>query len=232
MTEAAEAPRFGPILAFWMTLVVVLNGALWLSGFRSTTLSIAVEQGAARAESQGIGEVSDDLIRKTIHTQHASLPFWTTLALLTDFLGEPIAIAARALAVATIFAALAALSGRPIHYELALAETAAAQGLWVLGLAVRVGLMIALRRSDIETSFALAFPPGPYSATLWLALRQTDIFALIGWAAMAIGGWRRGQMNLVNAITVCGLLALGEAALRVTLGLVIGSGMRLAILPR
>jgi hypothetical protein len=214
-----------------MGLVTVLNGVLWLAGFRASALVEAVERGAAHVEARGIGEVSDDLIRRAIQTQHETLPFWTTLAGLGDFLAEPLALGARALAAATAFAAVAALVGRPVRYELGLAECALAQGIWVLGLAVRVGLMVALRRGDIETSAALLLPAGTYPAAACLVLRQLDAFALLGWAALARGGWRRGQVNLAVAVALCAGLAPGEAALRVACGLVIGSATRLEIVP-
>ena len=73
-----------------------------------------MEKGAARVESLGIGEIGDDLIRKSIRTQRDTLPFWTVLAMLGDFLVEPVSLAVRALAVATAFGALAALTGRSV----------------------------------------------------------------------------------------------------------------------
>jgi hypothetical protein len=228
---ASAGSRFGPILALWAALVLGLHGAIWLAGFRPGALAEGVEWGAARVESRGIGEVSDDLIRRAIQTQHDTLSFWTTLAWLGDFLVEPLALAARALATATLFAAVAALVGRPVRYELALHECSTAQGVWVLGLAVQVVLMITLRRGDIETSPALLLAPGVYPAAAWLVLRQFDLFAVLGWAILARGGWRRGQVNLASAVAICLVLWLGEAALRVPLGWVIGAGTRLEFVP-
>jgi hypothetical protein len=228
---ASAGSRFGPILALWTALVLGLHGAIWLAGFRTGALAEGVERGASRVESRGIGEVSDDLIRRAIQTQHDTLSFWTTLAWLGDFLVEPLALPARALATATLFAAVAALVGRPVRYELALHECSTAQGVWVLGLAVQVVLMITLRRGDIETSPALLLPPGVYPAAAWLVLRQFDLFAVLGWAILARGGWRRGQVNLASAVAICLVLWLGEAALRVPLGWVIGAGTRLELVP-
>src|SRR3954466_1908471 len=81
-----EGSRSGWILAFWGAWVLVLNGVVWFAGFRGVCLAEAVERGAARVEARGIGEVSDDLIRRAIQTQHDTLPFWKTLAWLGDFL--------------------------------------------------------------------------------------------------------------------------------------------------
>ena len=228
---ASDRPRFALTLALWGALVLGLNGVTWLTGFRTDTLAEGVEQGAARVESSGIGEVSDDLIRRAIQTQHDTLSFWTTLAWLGDFLVEPLALAARALAAATLFASVAALVGRPVRYELALNECATAQGFWVLGLAVQVALMIALRRGDIETSPILLLPQGVYPAPAILALRQLDLFAVLGWSVLARGGWRRGQVNLTVAVLICVMLWLVEAVVRIAFGLVLGSGARLVIAP-
>jgi hypothetical protein len=229
--DAGVSPRFGPMLALWMALILALNGVLWVAGFRTSGLVEAVEWGAAQVETRGIGEVSDDLIRRAIQTQHDTLPFWTTLARLADFLAEPLALAVRAVAAATAFAAVAALAGRPIRFEEGLAACAREQGFWVLGLAVQVGLMVALRRADVETSPALFLPPGTYPAGAWLALRQLDAFALLGWSALARGAWRRGQVGPAGAIVLCAGLALGEAAVRVASALMIGSATRLEIVP-
>lgn len=229
--ELDPAPRFGPNLRLWMASIVALQGVLWASGLRPTALAVAVEQGAARIETRGIGEVGDDVIRQAIRQQRDTRPFWTTLALLGDFGAETLAPALRAIGAAVVFSSLAALLGRPVRFGHALAECSAAQGFWVLGLAVRVVLMVALRRADVETSLVLALPPGAYPASAWVALRQADAFALLGWAALARGGWRRGQVNLATALVVCALLALGEAAMRIAWTLVVEAGMRLTLLP-
>jgi len=230
-TAGAEGAGFGSVLLLWMGLTVLILAVLWITGFATSNLAGAVEQGAARVESFGVGEVGDDVISKAVRAQHDTLPFWTVVTLLGHFLGEPVALAVRALAVATAFSSLAALRGRPIGYDRALAECSAAQGFWVLGLAVQAALMMALRRSDVETSAALFLSPGTYPAWLGLALRQADAFALIGWIALARGGLRRGQVNIAWALGVClGFWAL-EASLRVGLAAVLGAAMRLSVLP-
>jgi hypothetical protein len=228
--EAATA-RPGTRLAAWMALIVCLEAVPWLTGTKPRALAAAVERGAAVAEARAVGEVSDDQIRKTVQKQHETLPFWTTLARIDDFLSEPLAPAVRATMVATLLGALAALVGRPVGHGPAQAACIEAQGLWVLGLATRTVLAVALGRPEIETSLALAMPPGSHPAALWMILREADAFAMLGWSVMAWGGWRRGQANLLVAATTCALLALGEATVRVWCALVFGAGIRLTLLP-
>jgi hypothetical protein len=232
-TSAAteKAPSFGPMLLVWVALTLAIHGVLWVTGFPPSGLAAAVEQGAAKSEELRASEVGDDLIRKAVRTQHETLPFWTVLALLGDFLGEPLALALRALAVATAFSATAALVGRPIGYDRALAACAAAQGFWVLGLAVHAALMLALRRTDVETSALLALAPGSYSAAVALWLRQFDVFSLLGWTTLARGGVNRGQVSLPAAIVLCGGFWLAESVVRVSLGLLTGAAMRLTVMP-
>ncbi|MFO0910813.1 MAG: hypothetical protein U0794_21150 [Isosphaeraceae bacterium] len=226
-----EEPRFGALLSLWMGLTVVILAVLWITGFTSTRLITAVEQGAARAEWRFVGEVGDDLIRKAVRTQHDTITFWTVLAFLGQFLGEPLLLAVRALAVATTFSAVAALMGRPIGYDRALAACVAAQGIWVLGAAVRAALMIGLRQVDVETSATLLLPAGTYPAWMYLIIAQADLFALIGWSVMAWGGIKRGQVGPVGALLIClGCWTL-EAALRVGVGTVVGAAMRLSLMP-
>src|SRR5262249_49759342 len=112
--SAAAAPRAGRLLVAWAGLIAALQAVVWVTGVRPLALSQAVDLGVARAESRSIGEVSDSVIRKAIHTQRATLTFWTALALTADFAIEPLAPAVRATAVATLLSALAALVGRPI----------------------------------------------------------------------------------------------------------------------
>ena len=157
--------------------------------------------------------MGDDLVRKAVRLQQATRPFWTTLALIGDFVVAPWPRALRSLAAAALLGSLAALVGRPPGFAAALAENAEAQGFWVSGLAVRVALAIALRRTEADTSLALVLPPGSYPAAAWAALRQLDAFALLGWAALARSAWRRGQANLATAVLVC----LGLVARRVDL---------------
>ncbi len=214
-----------------MLLTTGLYAVLWVTGFRQRELGLAVEQGAAKAEWRGIGELGEDLIRKAIHTQRETLPFWKALAGIGDFLVEPLLLGLRAATVAVVFAALAALWGRPVRFDAAMAECMALQGIWVSGLAVQVVLMVVLRRPEVETSAVLLLGPGSYSALVWVALKHMDLFAAAGWLAMAWRGWRRGQVGLVAAVLVCLVLALGEIGARIASALVIGGSMRLSLLP-
>ena len=229
--ERSERPCILGWLALWILLTVTLEGLFWHSGAKAVALSEAVEQGAAQIERRAFGEVSEDQLRKAIRTQKATLHFWTTLALVGDFLVEPLSIAARPLAVATLLSTLAALIGRRVQFSAALGACVTVQGLWVLGLAVRVVLTLVLGLDEAETSLALALPAGTRSALTLLSARQVDAFALWGWVAMALGGWRRGQANLAIASLICTLVALGEASLRINVGLMVGAGMRLTLLP-
>src|SRR5262245_59475088 len=92
-SHAPKAPRSLTRLTVWMALTVGLQRVLWSSCLKGRALSEAVEQGAARVESRAIGEVSEDQVRKAIRTQNATLPFWTALALIGDFLIEPLSLA-------------------------------------------------------------------------------------------------------------------------------------------
>ena len=230
-TPGHGPPRSGPVLVLWVALTVIVQGGLWLAGFRTSALSGAVDQGAARVEALGLGVVGDDLIRKAIRTQHDTLPFWTVLAFLGDFLAEPAALATRALAAATAYSALAALRGRAVGFDRALAGCAAAQGFWVLGLAVRAGLMAALRRGGVETSAALLLPAGVHPAWVYLMLRQLDAFTLAGWGVVAAEARRRGQVDWPGAVAVAAALGAFEAAVRVAVGLGMGAAMRLSVMP-
>ena len=229
--SSAGVLRAGPTLLVLMSVVVALNAWTWLSGMKGYALAVAVEEGTARAETAGIGELGDDVVRKAIRTQEKTTLFWGVLSALGDFLGEPAALALRALAVAVVFSSLAALTGRPVGFHEAFAECAAAQSFWVLDLALRSALMVALRRPDVETSATLLLPTGAYGAPLWAALSQISPFAAIGWLVMALGGRRRGQVNLATAFLVCGALWFGEAAVRIAFTLTLGAGMRLSLMP-
>ena len=231
MSNATVEGRSGPILALWMGAILAFQALSWASGARTAALAEAVERGAARAERAKIAEVGDDLVRKAVRLQQATLPFWTTLTLIGDFAIAPLSPALRSLAAAALLSSLAALVGRPPGFGAAMVGNAKAQGYWVLGLAVRVGLETAMRRTTADTSLALALPPGAYPAALWVALRQLDAFALLGWAAMARGSWRRGQANLATACLACLALWLAESTFCALGTLATGAGMRLALLP-
>ncbi len=231
-SKVREPVKLGTILAIWVSLTLALHAMVWITGFEPKSLADAVDQGAARAEISRVGEVSDDVIRKAIRLQRDTLPFWQTISRLGDFGVEPAILLLRTISVATLFAAIAALTGRPIGFMAGLRASAIVQGVWVLGLAVKVGLTIVLRRPDVETSLALLLPSGRYPAVLVLLLRQADPFVFYGWLALAWGGWRRHQVNLATALIIVLSMALGETMTRVGCGLIAGAGMRLSIMPR
>jgi len=70
------------------------------------------------------------------------------------------------------------------------------QGVWVLGLAVQVILLLVLRK-PIDTSVVLLLPPRTYSASTWVMLQQVDCFAMIGWLGLAWSACVRRQANLL-----------------------------------
>ena len=98
-------------------------------------------------EQRSVGEDSEDVVRKSIQLQRDSLRFWTDVALVGDFLIAPSWIALRAFLVAVALSAVAAISGRPVRFPAAMRDCVAWQGVWVLGLAVQVVLMLVLQRS-------------------------------------------------------------------------------------
>lgn len=225
-------PRSFPrAVAPWMALWVAIQGVVWWLGFPAARLERGVEQGAARVEARTVGEVDDDVVREAISAQRQTFRFWRALALVGDFVVGPAGLVVRALAAAVAFAGLAALWGRPIGFDRGLAAAAGAQGYWVLGLAVRAGLMIGLRRAEVETSPTLLLPAGTYPAAVWLALGRLEVFGLIGWLALARGAWSRGQAPLAATLGVALVLWGIEGALNLAAGLVLGAGMRLTLVP-
>lgn len=230
-TAGDDHLRAGPILASWVILTLLLQAALWVSGARRTGLSEAVEVGAAKAETRSIGEASDDVVRKAIALQHDTTAFWTVILLFGDFVVEPLSLPIRAGLVAVLFAGVVMLKGRPVEFSRGMASCAWAQGFWVLGLAVRAGLTIGLQRADIETSPTLLLSPGTHPGAVWVALRQLDVFPLLGWIAMARCGIVRMRVGTLVALAICFVLFAFEAIFRVQFSLVIEAGMRLSLLP-
>ncbi len=228
-----ETPRrSAPILAIWVALLVAIHAADWLVGARPAALARAVEQGEAKVEAQTLGaDLSADAARKMIQLQRDTRPFWTTLALLGDFGVDPLALVLRPLLVATLFAAWAALAGRPSGFAPALHESAVLQGLWLVGPALTLALTLAGGSGGADTSLGLFLPPGPHSAWIWTALHQADLCALWGWLALAWTGWRRGQVSLTLALATVLPLLVVEVAGRGAAAAIIGAGMRLTIVP-
>lgn len=226
-----ESPVIGRWLVLWMGLIVLIHGATWLTGHRGHALAGAIEQGAARVESRTLGEVPDAAIRNSIDLQQDSLSFWLAMTALGDFVFDPLALAARAVLVAVLLASAAALSGRTVGFEAGMTACAKGQWPWVLGLAVQVALMLAIGRDQIETSATLLLPPGEHPAVTWVLLKQLDVFVLLGWALLALAGWRRGQTNLLASSLICVILAICEMATRASWILLLGAGMRLTLLP-
>lgn len=221
----------GSTFAAIMAAILVLQATAWASGLRGRTLAEAVEQGAARVEDQSVGEVAEADIRRAIDGQRSSLPFWAVLAAVGDFVVEPLAPALRALLAASGFAAIAALSGRPVRYAEALAGAARAQWFWVIGLGVRVVLMLSLDRPEVETSVVLWLPAGSYPAAFWIAARQIDLFAILGWIAVGWSGWRLGLVGPATAVGACLLLWGIESSLRIGSATLCGAAIRATLMP-
>ncbi|WP_165228736.1 hypothetical protein [Aquisphaera insulae] len=230
--RVVKAGGFGRVLLAWIGIFIVLQSLRWGGGIPAAELAAGIEEGASRVESRIRGEVSEELIRKAIRDQRDARSFWSVIGALGDFLVEPAALAFRAVLVATLFTGIAALAGRTPGYDRALFESSMAQGFWVLGLAVRLGLAAALGRgdADVETSAVLFLPPGAHPAWLWLALRQVELFALAGWTVMACQAARRGDSPAWLASALCLSLALLEALIRLSVALVMGGAIRLSLL--
>ncbi len=227
----SNTPHWGWMLATWIALTIVLRGVYWTSGVPDHQLAQAIEHGAGRVERQSESEENVDVIRKAIELQRGSLVFWTVLALLGDFILDPLWLGLRVLAVTVALNAVAAMTGRPVRFPAMMAEAVAWQSVWVFGLACRVAWVFVLQRGDIDTSLTLLLPARVYGAREWVLLQRVDLFALIGWLGLAWGGVRRGQANLPVSLLVCGLLAVFEALLYAAGALFLNLGMRVALFP-
>ncbi len=224
---SSDNPSWGWLLALWLALEVVLHGVIWTTGVVDHDLTQAVEAGAGQVERRKLHEESDDVVRKSIQTQRDTLPFWTVIMALRDFLVAPLLLVWRVFAVAVTFSALAALSGRPVRFPATVAECVAWQGVWVLGLAVEVVLMLVWQRPHVETSVLMFFPQHTFTARQWVAWQQVDCFAIVGWLGMAWGARRRGQANWLVALIVCLVLAATEAYICYGTSLIVNLGMRM-----
>jgi hypothetical protein len=235
MTESEPdrtASSAGPTLAAIMTAILAIQAIGWASGLRGRTLAEAVERGAARVEERSVGEVAEADVRRAIDNQRSSLQFWAVLAAVADLVVEPLAPVLRALLASSGFAAIAALSGRPARYAEALAGAARAQWFWVIGLGVQVSLMISMDRPEVETSLVLWLPAGSYPAASWIAARQIDLFALLGWIAVGRSGWRLGLVGPATAGGACLLLWAIESSFRIGTATLCGAAIRATMMPR
>jgi len=230
--EGQESSVSGGLLLLWLTLMLLLQGAIWTTGVPDYRLVQAVEQGAAEVERRQADEENEDVVRKAIELQRRTLPFWSVVVALRDFLIAPLMLGLRPLSVAVALSALAAATGRPVGFAPTLSACIAWQGLWVLGVAVRFGLMVLLQRSYVSTSILLFLPQETYTAVRWAFIEQLDCFAFVGWCGMAWGAWQRRQANLVSAILVVGLMALLDAAIRAGGGLLLNLSMRMTLIPQ
>lgn len=228
-----QAGRPGAALTLWVTLLVATHALAWLLGGRAPALARAIEQGEARVEVQAsASDLSPDGVRKLIQLQRDTRPFWLTLALLGDFALDPAALIVRPLLVATLLAAWAALAGRPSGFDAAVLASSRLQGLWVLGPALALVLTLARPGSTPgDTSLALFLPAGPHSAWLWATLQGLDVFALIGWLALAGSAAARRQVSLPTALVSILPLLIVEVAVRAAGAALLGAGMRLTIVP-
>jgi hypothetical protein len=216
----------------WIALLLAIQAGSWSSGFRPAVIASAIDEGSARVETQSLGEVEDEVVRKAIQTQRATLAFWSTLVGLGDFLVDPLFLVIRASLVSVAFASLAALRGKPIQLGRTLDESARLQGFWVLGPAVQLALMVLLRRTQVETSAVLLLAPGEHPGWLWAVLSQFEAFVLLGWVGLVAAAVGRGQARVVGAVLVALSLWTLELAIRVGGSLVVEAGMRVAILPQ
>ncbi|MDX2038901.1 MAG: hypothetical protein SFX72_19805 [Isosphaeraceae bacterium] len=228
--EASQSPATGWILV-WACLLLSTTALPWLSGVTELGLNTAVEAGQARIETKTRGEVGDDAIRKAIHLQRSTLPFWRTLSALGDFVVDPAMIAIRALVTATLFSAFAAVSARPIEFAAAFRDCARLQYYWVLGPLLRILLIGLLHREQVGLSPSIFLSPGRHPAGLVVFLDCFDFFVIAGWIHLAFAGWSRRQANLVVSSSICVTLAIVEASVRSGWVLMIGAGMRLCLMP-
>ncbi len=227
-----ESPSWGWLLTVWVVLAVSLEGLIWATGVPHYQLAEAVERGASQVEHSMVGEDSTDVVRKAIRLQQDSLSFWTVVAMVGDFVVKPLSLVLRAVLVAVAFGAVAAVSGRRVRYAIVLADCVRWQGVWVLGLAVQLVIMLALSRSSVETSVLLLMPPETYPATVWAMLRQLDLFAIVGWLGMAYSGWHRQQTNWVVALLTCASLAVVEGVFWAAGSLLVNLGARMTLMPQ
>lgn len=222
------APPFAGRLIAVMVVISLANLALWCFGLRQAELLRAIEAGAAVVEENAKADMEEDQIRESIRLQRQSFKFWSTLAVIGDFVFAPLIPVLRTLAASVLFAAAAALFGRPTGYGVALAENATWQVFWAASAALQTLLKITVS-PEAENSWILLLPAAEYPARLTLALTLLNPLVVCGWIAIGWSAWRRQQANVFLATIAIVLLASLETGILSTALLWLGALMRLTI---
>ncbi len=227
IVDQTAPPYFGR-LAMSMILIGAANLSLWCNGIRQQDLRDAIEIGAASIDDNAKGDVEEDQIRESIRLQRQSEEFWSTLAILGDFIIEPIYPALRALIVTVAFASVAAVFGRPVGYGVALADNMSWQIFWAAGIGLECAMRILIS-PDAENSLAVFMPAKEYPAATALALAILNPFAICGWLAIGWTTWKRKQANWFLVILLILMIAGMEVGIRSRVLAMMGALMRLAI---
>lgn len=231
-TSAAAVARPGISQSAWLMVVSTLIwvtqvSACWATGYRDYCLNLAIEQGVVEIENRERLNHDPSVAAARRESQRQTLPFWKFLQEIGDFLLEPAALWLRFWVIPLAVSAACLLAGRSVE-----AESLRPSVAWCLLAALpRPGfeLLSGLFHLPnlVPAGLNLLVPQGvALPASVFVAMAGADLFWITSVLLMTVAFWRRQNMARGPMIASLVGVFLMEWAMRVTLGVVVGAGMR------
>lgn len=233
LSHGASAKARSPVSqSAWLmvlaTLVWVAQvSACWATGYRDYCLNMAIEQGVVEIENRERLNHDTAAAAAKRESQRQTQPFWRFLQEIGDFLLEPATLWFRFWVIPLAVSAACLLAGRSVE-----AESLRPSVAWCLLAALpRPGFELAsglFHLPDIvPAGLNLLVPKGlVLPAGVYVALASADIFWVVSTVLMLVALWRRPNVARGPMVAAVAGVFLMEWVLRLSLGIVVGAGMR------
>lgn len=232
-----DVPRYGWPLFTVLTLLCLIGYATVQTGLVDRTVDLRIQQRIAALEEAQRDIRDRAALREDYESIRKQGEFERVIMRLVAVVAEPAAELATLLLIAAVLFGAVAFTGRKAEWHTLLNIVVFAAFIDVLSAGVRLGYMLALRHSDVETSLLVAFrdtllvpDAGAQAALLGGLLTAVDPFRIWFWVTVLIGlqvtrqmpGWRAALLG--GTCWVCGALARGAVMAAGAAGMAAGGG--------
>lgn len=221
--------RVEDVAAYAWPLVVLLTATLaigWATvetGLVDREQESLVQKQIAELEKQQLDVVERSALTRQIQEQREAGEFFRLIARLQAIALAPMGTLATVLLLAAVFYGLVALTGRKPEWHTLVTIFLFAAFAGVMGELVRLGMMLAYGRLDVDTSLAVLTRVVPVETAIFRpqlaaaaegALSAFDPFRIWFWIIAAVGLTTTAQLRGWRAWTACFILWFGAAGLR------------------
>jgi hypothetical protein len=210
----AENSRYGWMLAALIACTTLIGWATVQTGLIDREIDRQTRKVLADLEREQIDLLSRTELSDRMEKVRQAADFQKLLERGSSVGLAPLRLVASVMVIAAVLFAIVALAGNKPDYQTLITICVYSAIIDVLAAGLRLGLMLAFRTIDVDTSLGVLVPWSAQTRVLKMILSGLDPFQAWFWILVALGLIVTDQLSRRAAIITCAVLGLLTAGVR------------------